>query len=483
MKTDNLNKKALKAGLFYTIGNILLKGCIFFTLPIFTRLLSTSDFGIYNTYIAYEGLITAVIGLGLYGTVKNAKLDFKDKFNKYLSSILTFSLIVLLLFLVLGNLLYPFIESFLGFNRIITNCMILQSFGSFLLFFYGAKLNIEFKYKSYIAVSFFNTVFNIIISIVLIKYVFINERYLGRILGSAIPLIFLAVLLTILILVQGKEFFNKKYWKYGLKIGLPLVPHVVSQSLLSQFDRIMIKNMTNESDAGIYSYIYTMCTITYVICQSLDNSWTPWVYMKLRDNRGEEIKKTGTKYVFLFSLLTIGFICVMPEIAKIIASESYWEGMDLIVPLALANYYVFMYMIPVGIEYYNKKTSFISAGTVGAAIINLILNIIAINFWGYKAAAYTTMISYILLYYFHRLIATKYNIKDYYNFKHISILNVVTIIVSSFILITYRFSLINLIIRYSIVAIVVLVMLLKKDDIIRIIKRGKNDEETIKNNS
>ena len=62
---DNINKKAVKAGIWYTIGNMLLKGCIFLTLPIFTRLLSTSDFGIYNTYMAYEGLITALLGLGL----------------------------------------------------------------------------------------------------------------------------------------------------------------------------------------------------------------------------------------------------------------------------------------------------------------------------------------------------------------------------------------------------------------------------------
>ena len=54
MSANNLNKTAFKAGIWYTLGNILLKGCIFFTLPIFTRILSTNDFGIYNTYMAYE---------------------------------------------------------------------------------------------------------------------------------------------------------------------------------------------------------------------------------------------------------------------------------------------------------------------------------------------------------------------------------------------------------------------------------------------
>ena len=66
MKNEKLEKKAAKAGIWYTIGNFILKGCIFLSLPIFTRILSTTDFGIFNTYMAYEGILTAILGLGLY---------------------------------------------------------------------------------------------------------------------------------------------------------------------------------------------------------------------------------------------------------------------------------------------------------------------------------------------------------------------------------------------------------------------------------
>ena len=474
---DNINKKAVKAGIWYTIGNMLLKGCIFLTLPIFTRLLSTSDFGIYNTYMAYEGLITALLGLGLYGTVKNANLDFKEKFNDYLSSIITFSLLFLAIALLLSNIFYSFYSKVFGFNRFITNCLILQSYGSFLIYFYGSKLNIEFKYKSYLLISFFNTIFNILVSILLIKFVFIHERYMGRILGSALPLIIIAIVLTIIILLKGNKHFDKNFWNYGLKIGLPLIPHVVSQSLLSQFDRIMINNMTSADYAGIYSYIYTICTITSVICQSLDNSWTPWVYMKLKNNCGKEIRKIGTKYVLLFSLLTIGFICIMPEITKVIADDSYWFGIDLIIPLALANYYIFMYMLPVGIEYYNKKTNYISIGTVGAAIINLVLNFFSIKMFGYRAAAYTTLVSYILLYYFHRLMAQKFKINEYYDFKKITQLNIMTLIIGIFLLLILRFSIISFIVRYIFIIIIIVIVFSQKELVLEVLKKGKKDEK------
>ena len=98
---ENINVKAAKSGFWYSFGNILLKGCLFFTLPIFTRIMNTADFGIYNTYMAYEGLLAAVLGLGFYGTIKNAKFDFKDDFNNYLYSILSCSIFWLIIVMII----------------------------------------------------------------------------------------------------------------------------------------------------------------------------------------------------------------------------------------------------------------------------------------------------------------------------------------------------------------------------------------------
>ncbi len=248
--SDNINKRASKAGLWNTIGNMLLKGCAFLTLPIFTRILSTSDFGIYNTYIAYEGLLAAVLGLGLYGTIKNAKLDYSEKFDEYISSVLTLSFLTFIIVLVLANITYDFYSATLGFSRLVTNCLICQSFGTYFLHFYGIKLNTEFNYKSFLLISVVNTIGNVLISIFLILIVFPQERYLGRIFGTAIPPILITIIVGLLVYRKGKVAYKNSYWRYGLRIGLPLVPHVVSQSLLSQFDRSMINNMVGSSQAS-----------------------------------------------------------------------------------------------------------------------------------------------------------------------------------------------------------------------------------------
>lgn len=452
--SESLDLSAGKAGVWYTVGNILLKGCLFLTLPIFTRLLSTADFGTYNTYMAYEAIMTAVLGLGLYGTVKNAKLDFKDRFEEYLSSVISMSLIFFVIVVVLINVFYDLYEEWIGFSRLVINCLVFQSFGMYLIHFYGAKLNIEFKYKSYIAMSCFNTLGNILISVLLILFVFPNERYLGRILGSAIPLIMLAFVIVALIIYNGKRIYSKEYWKYACMIGLPLIPHVISQSLLSHFDRIMITNMVGESESGIFSYIFTICTIISVLSASIDNAWTPWMYMKRYANENKSVKRAANTYVQFFALLCLGFMCVMPELTKIIADREYWSGTDLLIPLTMSNFFVFLYFLPVGIEYYHKQTKYISFGTVSAALLNCILNYFAIRYFGYKSAAYTTVFSHIVMFAFHWLVAEKFGVNDVYSLKNITGIACMLGLVSLFLLATQKFIVFNFSCRYVLILLI-----------------------------
>ena len=460
---NKLNKVATKAGVWYIIGNLLLKGVVFFSLPIFTRLLSTSDFGTYNAYMAYEGIISAVVGLGLYGSVKNAKFDFKDKFDEYISSTLFMSLSVFISVLLIINIIYPLLQEVLGFSRFVTNCLLFQSLGASFIQFYGAKLNIEFKYKSYLVISIFNSIGSVLLSVALILFIFPQERYLGRILGSTLPPMLVLLFVGTFILLRGKKFFYKKYWNYAKRISLPLVPHVVSQSILSQFDRIMIRDMVGTSEAGIYSYMYTICTITYVICMSLDNAWNPWLFYKLKEEQESEVYRASPKYMELFAFITVGFVCVIPEVAKIMASANYWDGMDLLIPISLSNFCIFLYLMPVSIEYYHKKTKFISIGTLTAAAINLLLNYVFIRFWGYKAAAYTTAISYFILFFFHLKIAWKYNFNKIFNLRQLVRITLIVIVSLIIIKLTFNIIIVNLILRYLIVLVITVFILLKKD--------------------
>ena len=69
MADDKLGKKAIKAGLGYTIGNVFCRGFSFVSAFVFARLMSTADYGIYNIFASYVSILSVVIAGILAGFI------------------------------------------------------------------------------------------------------------------------------------------------------------------------------------------------------------------------------------------------------------------------------------------------------------------------------------------------------------------------------------------------------------------------------
>ena len=112
--------KVVKAGLGYTIGNVLVRGIGFLSIPLFTRLMSTGDYGLYNTYAAYEAIFYLLISLALNSTAKIAKLEYKDNFDEYMSTIITIVILNAFVWLAIFNVVYPLIPGYIWeYNRLV----------------------------------------------------------------------------------------------------------------------------------------------------------------------------------------------------------------------------------------------------------------------------------------------------------------------------------------------------------------------------
>lgn len=419
------NSKAIKAGLGYTIGNICIKGISFITLPIFARLLTTSDYGIYNTYMAYEAIVCIILGLGMYSSVKNAKSDFPEKLPEYVYTqiwITTGITAIIVIICILGK---NFIADITGFSSFIILLLVLQSFGSAMLSILNAKLALDYNYKCYLYYAVFNTLFNVILSISLVMTIMNNNRSLGRILGSAIPMIIIGVFIFI---TEGKKTnfkFNTDMAKYALAFGVPLIWHFISQQIASQFDRIMITNIVGVSYTGIYSFVYTIANILQIIFYSTDNVWSVWFFKQMDEKNYQNIQSKTTVYIILIALVTAIMMLGSREVIMIMGPEAYWEGVNVFIPIIIGIFLLFLYTMPVGIEYYFKETKYIAITTFVSALVNVILNYLFIGKYGYIAAAYTTAISYLVMFVMHWSIAhkllKKYGIKRFFKLKIFSL--------------------------------------------------------------
>ena len=400
-------KKALKAGIGYTVGNILIKGIGFLTLPLFSRIMTTDDFGTFSVFISFDSILFVIIGMALHSSVRNANLAFENKIDEYVSSVSIIYVINLVILLVCAFLFGTCCSKITGLQQNLIPFLVIHSFCSALLTLYNTRISIDYSYLKYLLVSLFNSVGNIGLSLLFILTVFKNNAVLGRVLGTTITLGLIVVFVLLSFYKRALPKPIKSYWKFGIKYSLPIIPHGLSQVLLGQFDRIMINSMISATSAGIYSLAGNLKIILTVISDSVSVAWTTWFYEKAHENKTEEIRKKAVGLSFLFLGGAIILCGISPELILILGGSAYADGKYVAIPMIMDAYVLFLYNIIIPSEYYKEKTVYIMLGTIFAAVLNIITNYIFINKYGYIAAAYTTLISYLCYLVLHVCISRK----------------------------------------------------------------------------
>lgn len=393
----NVNYK--KASTFYLFGSLFNKGMAFFTVPIFTRLLSTSDYGIVTTYNSWISILAMVVGFALHTGIRIAFVDYKEEMKDFMATTTTFTLLS-------GGLLSVaiiFVSRLVSFelNTTLIILCLLQSIATALVEDYSMYLMMQYRYKFRTVLMILPNLISVILSVIAIKYLLTKDLYIGRIVPTALTVIIFGILVCVLVYSKSRCFLNRDYLKYALSFSLPLILHGIALNILSQSDRTMITWLADSSQTGIYSLIYNFSMIATVITTSLEGIWVPWFYNKLQKKIYDEINVVAKDYINLMTYCMIGVIMVGPEVVKLLASSNYWDGIKIIPPVVLSNFIIFAYTLYVNIEHYHKKTKGITFNTVIAAITNIILNLLLIPRYGYVAAAFTTLVSYLVSFVLH----------------------------------------------------------------------------------
>lgn len=416
MKINKDNSQTL----FNLTSQVILNGTNFVLLMLFTRFLTTDNYGIVSVYQAYVFFFSVIVGLNLQGSIGTAFIHIdKKEHDNYLSSIFLLSLISFAAILFLSIIFIKPFEKFSQMSLGLIILMLCHSFGNFCFNFATIKY-------VYLRKAQYSCILALVLSASMILFSWIGitqnyiriPQYMGRILGLSVPYIICAAFVFVTILKKGNPFADwAVYWKFCLPICIPLIFHSISQIVLGQTDKIMLQKMADYSVVGIYSFIVTFVHILNSIYMALNNSWVPLYYQYLKEQNREVLFNRSCRYHDLFVILVIGFMMVSPEFVKIFADFKYWGGIELIPLVVLSVYMMFLYSFAANFEFYHRKTKWIAVGTTAAAICNIIMNALLIPGFGMHGAAIATLISYILLFLFHNYCAYKMG-KSEYIFKY-----------------------------------------------------------------
>ena len=363
------------------LSNLLLRGISIFSAPLFSRLLGTSGYGIVSVYNIWTRVLGVAIPMQSSSTLINARVEYSEEDQEgYQSSVLSMSLLGFLVALVVCTVFLRPISGALQLPGILIYMMLLQSFGNFSTAFAGTKYTNEFKAGRNMFLSVGLTLAALSLSLVLVLQMPQEDRYLGRIWGNAIVYGGAGLVLAAGILRRGKVYFRPDYWKFCLTLALPMVFYSLSDMILAQSDQIMLQTMMDSSNVGLYGLAFTFSNVIFTIFQSLNSTWVPFFFEDMKNGEKSKVHTSAINFLELFTILSMGFVLLAPEVYRIYASRDFWAGISLI-PMFSAGYYInFLCTFPVNFEYYHKKNKATAAITISCAVVNLGLNYQILHF-------------------------------------------------------------------------------------------------------
>lgn len=391
--------------LLNTLGTMLLRCIPIFTTPIITRIITPAaygEFAVYNTWVSF---LIIPIGMQTHSTLMNARMDLPEvQQRRYRSSVLSLSFLSFLVFY-LPFLLFPCaMESLLKLRPGYAYLLAPQSFGVFCINFLNSVFISEKKVGRSILLNVISTLCVVVASISLSLSGWLSTVD-GYTLGYAASYALIGVLILAYIMLTGRDFFNRTFWKYALPLCLPLVLHGGAGLLLGQSDQLMLRYLNGKESTGIYATIYGVTAVLSSLWTSFNSAWGPFYYDSLRENDTQTLRVRIASINTTFALICIGFIMVYPEVIRLLLAPAYWQSMEIVPLLVLGHYFVHLYSFPASYEFYHRKTKWVATGTLLSAALNILLNLIMIPLWKELGAALATAISYFALFLFHDMIA------------------------------------------------------------------------------
>lgn len=473
LKKYNTIPVAAKATIWFVFASTLQKAMSLITIPIFTRIMSTEQYGQYSVYNSWLQIFTIITTLRLNWAVFNKGMSkYKNDRDVYTATMQSVTFMITLAVFAVYLVFHRQINEIIELPSFIVVAMFAELLVTPAIDFWSLRKRYEYQYKPVVFRTILFTFVNAAVGVIAV--LISEEKGYARIMTCIAVNIAFGLSLFVYNYIKSRRLFKFEYAKFAIKFNLPLILHYISQYILDQFDRIMIQKMVDTASVGIYSIAYNAGMLLKIITQSINNALVPWQYEKLEKREFKELDDVLFLVYLLVGLCALVFITFAPELMHILGDDKYYRAVYAIPPITLGLFFMYIYTTIANVEFFYDQNKFTMYISMLGAFLNIILNYIGIKMFGYLAAAYTTMICYILYatgHYIYMTISVKklLGINQVFNTKRIVILGLAILSCGIIVMFLYNY----IIIRYILIVGVVSIGFLKREKISSLIIKIK----------
>lgn len=394
-------KLFLEGFLAYGAINALNKVVPLLMLPVVTRLLAdTAEFGrfdMFNTLISF-GSSFAI--LGMYDAMfreyfEEDNFEYKKKVTSTACSIVVISSVIVTTFLIVFNNFFS--KVFLGntqngFLVIMAAIGVLFTANQSII---AAPTRIQNKRKTYVISGVSNAIIYYSLAIGLIL---LGLGYKGMIFANLIA----ALLILVFFLALNNSHFDFKLFdkdiaKELFRIGLPILPTFIIYWVFQSLDKIMITNMLDLSQVGIYSIGARVAAVSQFIYAAFAGGWQFFAFSTMKDTDQVELTSKVFEYLGIISCVAfLGATLFNNLIFQLVFEGDYVKG-SIVFPYLFLSPLLLMLVRTAGNQFLIVKKSYlITLSLLFGVIANLALNYFLIQSYGIKGSALATLSGYFV---------------------------------------------------------------------------------------
>lgn len=404
--------------------DVALKFISFLLLPLYLKLMTTEEYGIFNYAFSLAIGISFIMGTGQHIIV--SRFYHNEEYSKETvkETILFTVSIFLASYLFFGIYFKDFFSAML-FKSEITNFLyygviylaLTQALNQILMTYLYQSENIQaVKYK-----RSFDTLLSHFLAITL--FVMINEfKAEIRVLSTCI-----AFTLSVLYFTFHKfnlsslrfKYLSKGLFNRGIKIGIPVAIGSVSNLFINLGDRYNIEKLLDNHQLGIYSLGIAVCNVLFVLFNSFQGAWWPVIFKE--KNLKVSLARIHKNFLFFFGTAALFYISIHPAIiifTKFGINKDYLNTLDFLWILVLSTFFQICSMLIGSIYEIFEKTYLSVIVNIIFSVINILLNSYLIKIYGLSGAAYATLLVsiglFVINYSFVRLLINYVKPDGYY---------------------------------------------------------------------
>lgn len=389
------NKSLIKNIGLFTIGSFGSKILSFLLVPLYTAVLSTSEFGTVDLITSTASLLTPILLLSIFDATLRFGMDSNYKKEDVLSTSINIAIKgSLILFL---GILIVYITKIVN----ISGLYLIFLWVYFVLGAISQIFNLYLRAKDQAAViavsgilcTFITCIGNIALLLVL-KY-----GIIGYMISNTVGIL----IQNIFQLFAGRIYKDIKIYGYNdlskpmIKYSSPLIANSISWWINNASDRYILTYMRNIAENGIYSVSYKIPTILTMFQSIFYNAWSISAIKEFDENDSDGFIGTNYSLYSVISLLVCsGLLLINIPLASFLYKGDYFVAWRCVPFLLMGTVFSGISQFEGSLFAATKNTKMVAKTTVIGAIVNIICNFIFIYFIGSIGAAFATFLGYVV---------------------------------------------------------------------------------------